>query len=221
MDYLKKMMIATGDMHNLIICKDPTYVGDDYYRGTNVETGLTVIKPAHEVYFYNGPVDTFFNEVKRNWDGGNIELVINPVCSWTDESNKVMLSVLYGRCVLNDLFLPFSYEIQLIFDKGVKITPDVEMKYIPDYDAYRVTTPYARCRRVRYSKKRPVGESYDRIINVLLRGPHTTQEIALETGIEQNRISGRISELKAFGTIRKCGRKKMSSGKHNTLWELA
>ena len=216
MNFDKPITLIAISENGLNFYKNPTYLGDEYYGATRLDRDEIVHIKGEDAFLYDGGPDNLLKEIRSKFTGGNIQ-VIN-----LKDNSVHNMRIYQDRCllILRGHKYRDIYSTHLLFEKGVKITSEVTMKWSEEDDAFIISTPYSRCRANRYSIKPPTGESYERIFDALSNGPLTTQEIARKTGTEQHRISGRLSELHASGLVKKCGRKEMENGKHNTLWSL-
>lgn len=213
---MNEHVMFTGDgKGGLKIYKEPTYVSDGYYSGINLITRQVEHIHENDAYFFEGSIIDFFTDVKRR--GKDLgELILRDAISF----NEIKLYVFDEYCTLKDRD-GNVHSIKFMFDRGLKVTSDVEMIYSKDMNAYRVTTPYSRCRQNKYAMRVPQGESYTRIINLLKKGGLTTQEMAVMLDDNENHISGRLSELYACNVVTKVGKRKMlDTNKWNTVWEL-
>lgn len=194
---------------------EPTYVCDNYFSGVNIQTKQRQHIREEDIYIFEGSIVDLFKEIRaRRNEEGTIYLYDYV------KSKEARMVVFDDYCTLIDRF-GRCHSIKLKFDKGVKIAPDIELIYTPEFNAYRVTTRESRCRQNKYSMRVPTGESYDRIIAQLKNGSYTTQELASLLDDTENRISGRLSELFACGVVRKDGRRRMiDTGKNTIVWSL-
>lgn len=207
-------MVVPDVSGRIRLLKNPTYVGDDYYSGTDISDDCVYHIRANDGFIYEGSAVKLLNSIKDDSLGSKSILLYN-----LKYKNINALYTYQGFCSMSvDGKL---YYAKFNFAKGVRITEDVEVKYFSTTGTYFVSTFTSRCRDARYEKKTPCGESYDRIINALKESPKTTQEIARYTNYEESRISGRLSELYKNGVVKKVGKKMMlDTGKKNTLWDL-
>ena len=156
----------------------------------------------------------FFECVKKSFES---PIMLN-VRSLETEKGYLM-TVLNGVCTLH-YTIDIKFTVQYRFEKGVKLNDSIVLRYDAISNSYIVrTTDFVR-REVRYVHKQPKGESYDRVLTCLSsRGPMTTAEIAKALGLTENRISGRVSEMRKCGLVCKNGTKSVD-GRTQTIWAL-
>lgn len=208
--------IITADIKGgLCFYKEPTYVTDNYFSGVNILTGYKEHIREEDIYLFEGSITDLFKAIKSRRNEESAIYLRDYM-----RKSEAKLVVFDDYCTLLDR-MGRPHSMKLKFDKGVKITPEVELIYSPELNAYRVTTRESRCRQNRYTVKVPSGDSYERIIGILKNGSYTTQELASMLNDTENRISGRLSELFASGVVRKDGRRHMvDTGKNTIVWSL-
>lgn len=157
--------------------------------------------------------EAFFTLIRDSFHDTIITVARSPYKS-------VTLTILNGVCVLH-ISAEEKYTVQFTIEKGIKLNENVRVSYEVITNSYIIRTVGSIRRNARYETRQPRGESYDRVLMCLTNiGPLTTPEIAKLLGLSENRISGRISEMRKCGLIHKNGIKTVD-GRSQTVWAVS
>lgn len=203
--------------HSLEIVSKPYFASKNIVVGNTLK-GVEIARPPQETFELIGTglesLQDFFSWVKKSF-----EKVVSLEARDVQTFSSHPFTILNGVCILH---LPFGlYSVQFTIDKGVKLNDNIIAKFNPFTNSYAIGTNESVKREMRYSSKAPSGESYTRVIACLNSfGAMTTTEIANRLGVPENRISGRLSEMRKCGLVRKCGTREIN-GRNQTLWVIS
>ena len=197
----------------------PYYQSKEIVCATNIYNEEVACRPGDMFILPNFNSKQDFFETVRDSFRAPIVLAVKSTYQ------TLPFSILNGVCVLH-LSSEEKYSIQFYFEKGLKLNDKIKLIYDPSTASYKVSTDNYLRRIARYdSTKIPQGESFDRIRTVLkdygrLTNGLTTAEIATILDLTENRVSGRISEMRRCGLIHKCGTKTTPEGRTQSIWAL-